>query len=363
MAGQHAINQAALNGGTAVALSAAAAFAAGAVLAADITYNWKSYSDATATGLLESLSYQTHAASGANTALCAFYSDNIVYKPGGSALPGVATFAAIAAPLPGGCSFDAEATMAAGITIKQRATGAFSAEATTDDNDDYWVVRTGAGQGIFAPGHFHAEPGVLLSGETDYTWDATWYPKATAGIAVSDVRILADGWFAFGGAEVNAPLTTKQRTASSFQLATAQISTTPIQWHVASSAFSASASAVANQTRTAYVAANLPAFATAQFYGKGLKISQASFSAPGQFAAEGTRIVFHGYPVLAATAALLANGVHYHHSTSALFSAADVSMEAAVNIVSEDVVTFLRPAEQRDFSRPFEVTLFTRSPS
>lgn len=364
MADTHAVNQAAVNHGSLTVAFAAAAFAASCTVSADITYNWKSYSDLSAvSALLENQAYQTHNTSGSNSAACVFYSDNVVYRPIAADTSATATFTALGAPSPGGALFDAGASVSAELTYKHRTAAAFSADALQADNDDTWAQRFVSSHMVAAPTGFVVEPGVLLSGETDYTWDATCALPATASIAYGTVRIQADGWFPFAGAVVDADITTKFRTGAAFNLGTAIGIFSGVQTHVATVAGTASASVVADATRTAYVEADLPATATTGFYSIALKISEAAFPATGVFSADGTRIVFHGYPVLSGEATLVAEGKQFISGGSALFSSSDVSFSAEVNLVVQDVVTFIRPAEQRIFVRSYEQRIFTRSPS
>lgn len=358
------LNGAVLNGAALVVVYATATLAgAGSVSAPAFRNTPITATAAGAAAIPYNTLWQQHAARANGIQPAALYAFSSVKKPAAASATTTASLTARHMPALGGAELDATATFGpAAATLVQPGQSVGTAHATLAAEAYRWVWSNAA---IPARARLIAEPGIKLNGDSFWTFEAsaTQIGQGAVSFAADGIRIVAyDAVFA-GHATWSPAITYKRRVAAIAQ-ATTGLDLAPRQRHnTQAHPATGTATAQATGTRYAQVQAAFNVVPTLAANGKGRYSGAAQFTLQTAVQPNATRVVFHGYPVLSATSDLsVVYGPNVHVMAHAEpLGWASATMTALVNIRSLDVVTVLRPAELRDFSRSPETRDFYRS--
>ena len=364
-----AINGAAVNQGSlVVVLAAVSAVASLSVAAAPSRVQFlEANPTGVATGDVGTL-YQLHQGAVDAQAPAAVYSFPTTLAVGEADAQAGATVIAAHAPIPGGCAASALGTAVAAVTYKVRAatSAVSSSSAIAAAYRDVPGVIDAHGVGVC-----DAEPGVKLSGDSFWTFEATGTIDAfgTVSFAASGIKIQPTLAAFFGYGTVQPDITYKHRVSANMQSAAALVPG-PYQTHYLGSVPAAvSLVAAPNPTRRPMAEVRSssqvkPLAAATVFRHAEAKLYEDSDERVFVEVVGSAYVIhFPGYPdpVVEASAVASPIAIYAGAATASSFLSIGVYAEAAIE--ADDVMTFLRPADQREHVRPADARTFTRTPT
>lgn len=357
------INGAVLNGAALTVVFAAAVFAGAGSVSASSFRNTPISATLTGVGAIPySTLWQVHSAHVNGQTAATVYAYSSVVKQGAASATGSSVFFARQKPVEGGAEVDATGSFLIGdATIKQPGAAVAACASTFSSVAYRWVWDNP----VLAPSsRLIGEPGVKLDGDSFWTFEASATKVSFGSIAfeAGGIRIIPyDSVFA-GIGTLAAPVRYKHRTGSALT-ASCVVTQAVGQTHKAAiNPATATATMTSTGVRYAKVSATHAATALFPVTAKAYYWPSIAFTATTAQAASPTRRVFHGYPSLDAQALFsVGEPVMRSLATAEVMGWAVVTLEAQVNIRSQDVVTFLRAPEQRDFIRSPENRTFYRS--